>query len=206
MAEIDLTPILAHVSTEVLVAELARRMGVAAQGGDTGQPTTTSVPGNGNREPGVAGQVRPDEFFRLSIPEAVKKYLAIMKRPQGPKVIVAGLEAGGVLSNAKNFYGNVYKELMRMSERGELVNTPSGWALSEWYPNKPKQIDAPRPKKRKASGSRSSRKKVVPSPKLLTDGSTPSGSDWQVFLADARKRGKSMREAGAEWKARSAKD
>ena len=140
MAEFDFGPLLAQVPSEELLAELRRRLGTLLGEGLAG---TGPVVLNGatGREGTAPGQIRSDEFFRLSNPEAIRKFLAIMKRPQSPRAIVEGLKAGGVLSNAKNFYANIWTELKRASERGEIVNTPSGWALAEWYPNKPKVVE-----------------------------------------------------------------
>jgi hypothetical protein len=205
---IDVAPILAQISSDVLIEELRRRLSLAATNDGAGtMPSTTSA---APRENGPMGQIRPDEFFRLSTPEAVKKYLSIMKRPQGPKAIVEGLQSGGVLTNARNFYGVVYKEIMRMGKRGELVNTPSGWALSNWYPNKPKQVEVPKAKRKQ--------KKRVPAAvatKALKSGSMLSigkgerprrvqagGDAYHTFISDRRKAGRSLAEANNDWKER----
>src|SRR2546423_1046100 len=101
---IDFTPILAQLSADVLIEELRRRLNLAAASGET--PVAASAPTlpAPARDVGPSGPIRSDEFFRLSTPEAVKKFLGMAKRPQPAKVIVASLEAGGVLTTAKNFY------------------------------------------------------------------------------------------------------
>jgi hypothetical protein len=198
---IDVAPILAQISSDVLIEELRRRLGLAALDGDTQNGGPGMAPAGG-REPAM-GQIRPDEFFRLSIPEAAKKFLSIMKRPQTPKAIVEGLRAGGVLTNAKNFYGNVYKELMRMDERGELANTPSGWGLAEWYPSKPKGPDA-KPKKK-------ARKRAA-KPKALKDGTMVGATKaraaaasnerpltYREFMGEYMRAGKPKTELGHAW-------
>ena|SRR5579863_4088536 len=75
-----------------------------------------------------------DTFFRLTVPEAIKKYLNIAKRPKTAKDITAGLEAGGLTHQAKNLYATVYPTLLRMEKANEVARISKGeWGLSEWY-------------------------------------------------------------------------
>jgi hypothetical protein len=150
----DLAALIAQLEAEraemdVTIALLRRRMGMSPANGDTpaASSSTSAMPSAG-RDTIITGRVRPDEFFRLSIADAIAKLLSIMKQPQSPASIVSGLKAGGVLTNAKNFPANVNTELKRMRERGTVVNTPSGWGLAEWYPGRPKQNEAPKGKKK----------------------------------------------------------
>jgi hypothetical protein len=197
---IDFTPLLAQLDAEVLIEELRRRLGVAAQNSEGGALTSPGSPlVAGARDAITTGQIRPDEFFSLSNPEAIRKYLAIMKRPQTPRAIVDGIRAGGVLTNAKNFYANVWTELKRARARGEIVNTPSGWALAEWYPNKPKQNDTP-PSKKKGKKKRKPAKVTA----KTTAAPTAKKSDWAQFVAEQMKAGKTMKDAAKEWKQRKA--
>lgn len=77
-----------------------------------------------------------DTFFRLSVPEAIKKYLNIAKRPKTAKDITAALNAGGLTHQAKNLYATVYPTLMRMESNNEVVRVGKGeWGLNEWYPS-----------------------------------------------------------------------
>lgn len=76
-----------------------------------------------------------DAFFRMSVPDAIKKFLNIAKGPRTAKEITAGLEQGGLTHQAKNLYATVYPTLLRMSQAGDVVRVGSGqWGLAEWYP------------------------------------------------------------------------
>jgi hypothetical protein len=80
--------------------------------------------------------IAQDAFFRMSVPDAIKKYLNIVKRPKSAKDITAGLDTGGLTHQAKNLYATVYPTLLRMESSGEVARVGKGeWGLSEWYPN-----------------------------------------------------------------------
>ncbi len=201
---IDFSPILAQLSSEVLLEELRRRLGA---GGSSGDPTAApqAAANSTGRDPALSGQIRADEFFRLSGSEAIRKYLAIMKRPQSPRAIVEGLRVGGVLSNAKNFYANVWTELKRARERGEIVNTPSGWGLAEWYPNKPKQPEPIKPirkgrKKSNAKKARTSKAASAPASKASEDQTKGSVMTYSQFLSEWFKAKKPKKDMGIAWK------
>lgn len=194
----DVQTLLAELEAEraeldVTIAHLRRRLGIVPTGDAAGTPTGTAGPLNAGRDAGiVTGRVRPDEFFRLSISNAIMKFLAIMKQPQNPMAIVNGLRAGGVLTNAKNFYTNVNTELKRMKDRELVVNTPSGWGLAEWYPQKPRQLED-QPKKRKRKGAKKGGAKSAAKPKA------GDKQTWASFAGGRMKAGKTMKEAAAEW-------
>lgn len=80
-------------------------------------------------------RLAPDSFFRMTVPQAIKEYLNISKRPKTGKQITEALRSGGLTSTAKNLYGTVYPTLLRMEKAGEVVRVSKGeWGLSEWYP------------------------------------------------------------------------
>jgi len=190
------------------ISLLRRRLGMSASNDGNGGSNPLGVSPNVGRDTQVTGRVRSDEFFRLSTADAIMKYLSIMKQPQNPTSIVNGLKAGGVLTNAKNFYANVNTELKRMRARTLIVNTPSGWGLSEWYPQKPKGNELPAPKKK---GKKKSKKhadakakagaSTAPAPK---PSAAPGKSGWTKFAGQQMKAGKSMKEAATAWKQRKA--
>lgn len=162
----------------------------------------TPAPLTAGRDTTITGRVRADEFFRLSQRDAIIKYLSIMKQPQNPMSIVKGLQAGGVLSQAKNFYANVNTELKRMKARDIVVNTASGWGLAEWYPQRSKQNEPAKPAKKKKKSTAHHGKKAKPHP---TDGNVdPDKMNWHQFLGAAAKAGKTMEQAAKEWKQRKA--
>ena len=116
---------------DIIIADVQRELGLSE--GEVQAPSVSTVPlSQGGREPVQRGRIRPDEFFGMSIPEAVKKYLAIMKQPQSPKAMVDGLKSGGLLTNAKNFYPNVTTALKRLRVAEQVVLTPNGWGLAIW--------------------------------------------------------------------------
>jgi hypothetical protein len=76
-----------------------------------------------------------DSFFHLSVPEAIKKYLNIAKRPKTTKDITVALDVGGLTHHAKNLYQTVYPTLLRMEQAKQVVRVGKGeWGLAEWYP------------------------------------------------------------------------
>lgn len=196
----DVSALLALLEAEraeidVTIAHLRRRLGMPAASPDVpaaGVPSGATV----GRDSPVTGRVRPDEFFRLSIADAIVRYLNIMKQPQSPMTIVSGLKAGGVLTQAKNFYANVNTELKRMKKRGLVVNTKSGWGLAEWYPSKPKQGEIAKPKRKKRRGPAKTGSGTV--------ALNPDKMNWHQFLGASAKAGKTMEQAAAEWKQRKA--
>lgn len=215
MSDPTLASLLADLEAEraeldVTIAHLRRRAGFAPGNEGSAAPSTNggSRDMNAGRDTAViVGRVRPDEFFRLSIADAITKYLGIMKQPQNPMAVVNGLKAGGVLTNAKNFYANVNTELKRMRARDLVVNTPSGWGLADWYPSKPKQ---PEPVKKKGK-KRGRPRKTITAKTASTVKPAPSGHahdaamTWNQFAGAAVHAGKSLKEAAAEWKQRKAK-
>jgi hypothetical protein len=89
----------------------------------------------------------PDAFFRMSVPDAIKGYLNIVKRPKTAKDITEGLQQGGLTTKAKNLYATVYPTLLRMEEGGEVVRvTKNEWGLTEWYPGARKSNQSPEEK------------------------------------------------------------
>lgn len=81
-------------------------------------------------------QVPGDAFFGLSIVEAAKRYLAMVRRKQSARDIADALERGGITHTSKDFRQTVYSVMAReMKEKGDLVRLPDGeWGLSDWYP------------------------------------------------------------------------
>ena len=77
-----------------------------------------------------------DAFFRMTVPQAIKAFLNIVKRPKSAKDITAGLQGGGLIHKAKNLYATVYPTLLRMEKAKEVVRVSKGeWGLAEWYPS-----------------------------------------------------------------------
>lgn len=98
------------------------------------------VEGRRSAPTGGSGEIRSDAFFQMTLGDAVKKYLGIIKRPRKAAQIAKALEDGGVMSQAKNFYANVSTALRRLKEAGDVVQIPDTkeWAMARWYPTRPK--------------------------------------------------------------------
>jgi hypothetical protein len=150
-----------------------------------------------------SGHIRSDEFFRMSIPDGIVKYLNIVKKPQPPRAIVEGLQRGGMLSNAKNFASNVWTAINRLKDSGIVVNTSNGWGLAEWYPGKPPKAppDAPKGKsvKKAAKATKPAAKKAAAPAKAAPRAASVSA--YQSFVNERLASGKTMKEANAEWQA-----
>jgi len=189
----------ANLSIQIAGVRIA--LGLPPEDGVAGMLIPPMSPAAGSSAPRrdtVPGRIRPDEFFKMSVPEAVLAFLDIMKQPQSPKAIAEGLKAGGILSEAKHFYANVFTALKRLRAQNQVVNTKSGgWGRSDWYEGRSGTDVASKPK-RKKKGSKSTKK----SKKAAGTKAAPSHkSAYHAFLAAQLKAGKTMKEAGEMWRA-----
>ncbi len=92
-----------------------------------------------SRESGKTPPIPSDAFFSLSVPDAARKYLSIVKRPAGAKEIEQAVREGGFQTVAKNFYANLYTSLVRSEET--FVKVGKKWGLVEWYPRRSKKSE-----------------------------------------------------------------
>jgi hypothetical protein len=195
-----------QASKALVIASLRQKLGIEGEDDSSPPaPQTTATPAR-NSAGAVQhhGPLRADTFFGLSIPDAIKKYLAIMKRPQSPRAIADALQEGGVLSQATNFYLNVVTALKRLREAGVVVKTKEGWGLSVWYPNR-KVAELPRPKvKRNTAKGKLVARLSKPRTKRVRKSATKNkgNTGWHDFLAGYLREGKSMKAAAADWKQR----
>jgi len=89
-----------------------------------------------NPLPSVPSALPSDSFFRMTVPQAIKTFLNMVKRPRTAKQITEALDLGGLTHQAKNLYATVYPTLLRMEKNEEVVRVSNGeWALAEWYAN-----------------------------------------------------------------------
>jgi len=78
-----------------------------------------------------------DAFFQMSIPDAIRKYLGIAKRPRSIRDISEALEHGGLTTQSKSLYNTTATALSRMSgKEGGVVKVNNDWGLMEWYPGR----------------------------------------------------------------------
>ena len=94
--------------------------------------------------------ISEDAFFGLSIVEAAKKYLGMVKRKQSIKEIADALDRGGLPHTSTNFVATVATMLRRANDP-DLAKVGRGdWGLAGWYGNRrPKQEPVKRTKKAK---------------------------------------------------------
>jgi hypothetical protein len=96
--------------------------------------------GGGSANGHVEGVISPENipthaFLTLSIADATKKFLDMVKSKQSVPQIAQALERGG-LPPAKN--NTVYSVLRRReSQFGDIIRVGDEWALASWYPNNP---------------------------------------------------------------------
>jgi len=93
-----------------------------------------SAASGGGEFSGISGgSVSPNAFLGLSIPDAVKKYLTIVRQKKSTQELMKALEAGGMPEIA---YATIYAVLRRRQKAfGDIVNMKGDWGLAEWYPN-----------------------------------------------------------------------
>jgi hypothetical protein len=142
------------------IIAIKQLMGV--EGSDTPPPTATGSAQSWPKTADLSSQVEFDTFFSLSIPEAIKKFLAMKKRPQTVSAITEAFKQGGLSTTATDLLSTVTATLARMRKSApqEVVVVRRGeWGLKEWYPGR--RFDQPEAKKSKKRGRKKSTKKPV---------------------------------------------
>jgi hypothetical protein len=132
--------------------------------GSGGGPAPVGVPEKAN----LLKEVVPGVFHGMSVSEAARTFLEMTKVKQKTRAICDALTRGGIESDARDFYSNVYTTLDRNKDffkRGKY------WMLTSWDPRraaaaavKPaKRKKAPRSggAPRQSKGSRETSTKVV---------------------------------------------
>jgi hypothetical protein len=105
-----------------------------AETGTLSIPSSIVLPGAPQGAPMRFPRLRSDTFFKMSVQEAIRECLSIMRRPMSARDISNALQDGGLTHKAKNLYQTVFPTLMRMKEKGEVDKLASGdWGLSDWY-------------------------------------------------------------------------
>ena len=148
-----------------MIAMIKRRMGLSVEDG----PVASAL-SSGSSGP-EAAEIRSDTFFGMGIADAIKKYLAMVKRPQKASQIARALDEGGLLHSSKSWLATVQTTLTRM--KGVVIRVPNGWGLLEWYPGRNFEKKAPQKRKskkrRKGTSSRLAQVKesaVTPASKM----------------------------------------
>jgi hypothetical protein len=86
--------------------------------------------------PITEGEIPHDAFFNMTIQDAAKKYLSIVKHTRPNPELCDALLNGGFKTNAANFRETVRATLSRQPE---FVKIGGQWGLKEWYGNRGKR-------------------------------------------------------------------
>jgi hypothetical protein len=121
---------------DALIARLRKKAGEAHDAEPAGLPANgTAKPSSGaETSKTVPAALTASTFFGMTIPDGIRAYLRMAKRPTPSPVLIKALSDGGLQSTSKNFAASIRTTLTRL--RGEVVNLPTGWALVEWYPGR----------------------------------------------------------------------
>ncbi|MEK7405726.1 MAG: hypothetical protein AAB225_11515 [Acidobacteriota bacterium] len=190
-----------HLQT---VLETLRQLRAMADG------TAVSLPPTVARAGGEA-EIAHDTFFGMTIAEAARKYLGIVKASKSTGEIAAALEQGG-LKHASEDFGTTLRSII--GRREEFIRVPNGdWGLTEWYPGmrkekKAKPTSAPkkapkqkRPRARKETLAERilSTMKADPTaawlPKMISDAIGANNRSVQSTLTSMAKDGKILKAA-----------
>lgn len=109
---------------------------------------------------GGEAEISHDTFFNMTIGEAAKKFLAMVKTTKSTAEIAEGLERGGLKHSSKSFATTVRSII---GAREDFTRVPNGdWGLTEWYPGmgRGRKPTKEKPKRRKAAGRKRKNIKV----------------------------------------------
>ena len=167
------------------IAFIRERLGLEPGQGGTGPLQSSGMAFNGPRS---AGTVRGDEFFGLSLPDAIRAYLAIVKKPQTAKQIEIAILGGGLITTSKNFYANIFTALKRLRKSEEVIQVPgSGYGLTEWYKGRTMTTEQGTAAKNKAKKRPKKKTKKPP-------------TTHQRFVSEQLKQGKTMGDGAVAWR------
>ncbi len=77
--------------------------------------------------------VASGSFADLTLTEAARAYLGMVKKPQSTTEIAEALENGGYPTESRNFRNTVRSVLDRHAKTvGEIVKVHRNWGLAEW--------------------------------------------------------------------------
>lgn len=157
------------INYEAVLSDLERQKAAIEKAIDALRQAMSSGTQGASAGAAVGRPVNPldipsDTFFGLSIGEAAKKYLTIVKRKQTIQEIADALERGGLPHTSTDFVGTVRAMINRLAKSDtDLVRVGPGaaWGLSSWYGNRrPKEVVAkPKRKKKHAAAATAKRPK-----------------------------------------------
>lgn len=135
---------------------------------------------------GAETAISHDTFFNMTIGDAAKKYLAMVKSTKSTAEIGTALEQGGLKHSSKAFPTTVRSIL---GQREDFTRVPNGdWGLTEWYPGmgrgkKPKAEKSAKPKS-KAKAAKTGKSAETPAggptrkQRIMATIKTDTGKAW----------------------------
>jgi hypothetical protein len=95
-----------------------------------GLPLASAVMSSSHHGAASDTVIRKDAFFGMTIPDAAKKYLSLVKRTKPHMELCDSLLAGGFKTSSPNF-----REVVRstLSRNPDFVKFGKEWGLAEWY-------------------------------------------------------------------------
>lgn len=118
-------------------------------------------------------EVEFDSFFGMSVTEAIRKYLNMMKRPQVLSDIAQALQKGGLPTTSTNLSSVVAPTLSRMRTAGDTMQVQGKWALTEWYPAGARERVEALERDKAKKGKRRAKKKIALSTPAAQKQETP---------------------------------
>lgn len=80
-----------------------------------------------------SGDVASGSFAEMTLTEAARAYLDMVKEPQSTTEIAEALERGGYPTESRNFSNTVRSVLDRHAKTvGDIVKVRRNWGLAEW--------------------------------------------------------------------------
>lgn len=95
--------------------------------------TVTLPAATANQRRETEPEIRRDSFFGMTIPDAARKYLTIVKATKSNPMLCQALLDGGFKTSSANFSEVVRSTLQR---NRDFVKVNGEWGLSEWYGNR----------------------------------------------------------------------
>ena len=160
----------ARIRSMQMALDTLRQLRASALGEPAPAPGTVSRP--------PEAEVQHDTFFGMTIADAARKYLTMMKATKSNSDIAAALEQGGLKHSSKDFPSNVRSII---GHREDFLRVPNGdWGLAEWYPGqgrgrKPKAAKSAR---RKAGKRRKAAKGPTLEQRIVDLMKTDTSKDW----------------------------
>ena len=115
-------------------------------------------------ETGSSANISDDAFFGMTVADASRKYLSIVKQTKTTAEIAAGLLQGGLKTSATDLPNTVRAII---GQRDEFMRVNGKWGLSVWYPGAKRskqgreESESAKPKKPKDQKKRDREKKAT---------------------------------------------